>query len=156
LLLSLKCRKRCGDIAEIYQEQARECARPPELIQKAEEWIPNPGHYRRPMLRDALLAVAASRGGTPKIDPRRLGHWLNAAENTIAAGFKLTIERGDKIVVDRPTRAGAACVEPFALEIPLSGVLPFAATTADRIERLLAHAADVESAPARKAAACCR
>jgi hypothetical protein len=67
-----------------------------ELIQKAEEWNPYTSGDQRPALRAALLAVAASRNGPPKIDPRRLGRWLNAAENTIAVGFKLAIDRSDK------------------------------------------------------------
>ena len=67
-----------------------------ELIQKAEEWNPHTSGYQRPALCAALIAVAASRNGPPKIDPRRLGRWLNAAENTIAVGFKLAIDRSDK------------------------------------------------------------
>jgi putative DNA primase/helicase len=67
-----------------------------ELIQKAEEWNTDTGAHERPALRAALLAVAANRSATTTIDARRLGIWLSAAENTVALGFKLTVDRGDK------------------------------------------------------------
>jgi putative DNA primase/helicase len=67
-----------------------------ELIQKAEEWNPHTNAPRRPALRAALLEIAANNFAAPTIDARRLGHWLSAAENTVAVGSKLTVDRGDK------------------------------------------------------------
>lgn len=52
------------------------------------------GIFQRPNLRAALMEVARDRSGK-EIDPLRLGKWLGKAENNIAAGLKLTSDRGD-------------------------------------------------------------
>jgi putative DNA primase/helicase len=62
----------------------------PELVALAEN---------TPDLHEALLNVAAERGKgahTAKIDHKILGNWLKRQENTIAEGFKLTVDRSDK------------------------------------------------------------
>lgn len=64
----------------------------PDLIERANDQGPS-GDYLRPRLRDALLEVARSRIGA--IDAKRLGRWLAKTENNIAAGLKLTSDRGD-------------------------------------------------------------
>jgi putative DNA primase/helicase len=51
------------------------------------------GVLSRPRLRDALLDIARERAGG--IDARRLGRWLSKTENSVAAGLKLTSDRGD-------------------------------------------------------------
>jgi putative DNA primase/helicase len=48
----------------------------------------------RPNLGAALMEVARDRRGSD-VDPVRLGRWLGKAENNVAAGFKLTSDRGD-------------------------------------------------------------
>ncbi len=64
----------------------------PDLIERANDQGPS-GDYLRPRLRDALLEIARSRVGT--IDAKRLGRWLAKTESNIAAGLKLTSDRGD-------------------------------------------------------------
>lgn len=49
--------------------------------------------FRRPALRAAALDIAPGRRG--EIDPRALGKWLGKAENSVAAGLKLTCNRND-------------------------------------------------------------
>jgi hypothetical protein len=48
-----------------------------------------------PVLWDALFAIAAPRSGFQTIDARLLGLWLRDNLGTIAAGHKLTVDRGD-------------------------------------------------------------
>jgi putative DNA primase/helicase len=64
----------------------------PDLIERANDQGTS-GDYLRPRLRDALLEVARSRVGG--IDAKRLGRWLAKTENNLAAGLKLTSDRGD-------------------------------------------------------------
>jgi putative DNA primase/helicase len=49
-----------------------------------------------PSLHAALLEVAAQRSAATQIDTRRLGRWLQKHTNTIACGFKLTVDHSDK------------------------------------------------------------
>jgi putative DNA primase/helicase len=69
-----------------------------ELIAKAAEIVPGayPIKYARPMLRDALMDVAKDRGGQA-IDNTQLGKWLGNNEDTICAGYKLTVDRSNKV-----------------------------------------------------------
>jgi putative DNA primase/helicase len=46
-------------------------------------------------LREALLAIAAARSGSHPIDAIRLGRWLQRNVDTVAAGYKLTVDRSD-------------------------------------------------------------
>jgi putative DNA primase/helicase len=66
-----------------------------ELISLAEE-LDNTGARLRPKLHTALRVVAEKRGQPGQIDNDRLGRWLHANENTIAAGHKLVADRSDK------------------------------------------------------------
>jgi putative DNA primase/helicase len=65
-----------------------------ELIEQAEAWAQ--GNRIHPELFAALFAVAAPRGGGQQIDPVRLGLWLRANLDTVARGWKLTVDRTDK------------------------------------------------------------
>jgi putative DNA primase/helicase len=66
-----------------------------ELIERAQDGGLD-GQWLRPLLREALLEVARTRSGEPKIDSKRLGIWLRSANDTVAEGYKLTIDRSDK------------------------------------------------------------
>ena len=69
----------------------------PELIELAHERRSRDGYAARPDILAALLAIAQKHGGpTGQIEPRRLGKWLIKQENTIAAGFKMTVDRSDQ------------------------------------------------------------
>ena len=61
-----------------------------ELLDQANEPAPN-GGWKRPQLHSAMLDV--SRNPRGEIDPVRLGKWLGATENNIAAGMKLISDR---------------------------------------------------------------
>jgi putative DNA primase/helicase len=63
-----------------------------DLIGRANDQEPV-GGFLRPGLRAALIEIARERAGG--IDPRRLGRWLSKTENNVAAGLKLTSDRGD-------------------------------------------------------------
>jgi putative DNA primase/helicase len=52
------------------------------------------GAFTRPKLRDALLEIGRDRHGG--MDPKRIGKWLSRNENNVAAGLKLTCDRGDE------------------------------------------------------------
>jgi putative DNA primase/helicase len=78
-----------------------------ELVTEAEAWAQ--GQRRHPELFAALYAVAASRGGTQQIDPMRLAHWLRKNCDTIADGWKLIVDRGDR---QRPRWKLTARLEP--------------------------------------------
>jgi putative DNA primase/helicase len=69
-----------------------------ELIAKADEMVPGvyPTKRVRPMLRDALIDVARDRSGQA-IDNTQLGKWLGSNEDTICAGYKLTVDRSNKV-----------------------------------------------------------
>jgi putative DNA primase/helicase len=67
-----------------------------ELVALAEETDNQTNTRPRPALYAALLAVAEKRGQPGRIDNDRLGRWLSRNLNTIAAGFKLTVDRSDK------------------------------------------------------------
>ena len=53
------------------------------------------GSHRRSALWDALFALAAPRSGFQAIDPRRLGTWLRDNIDTIASGYRLSVDRSD-------------------------------------------------------------
>jgi putative DNA primase/helicase len=63
-----------------------------DLVSRANDHGPL-GAVMRPGLRAALLEVARGRHG--EIEPRRVGRWLAKAENNVAGGLKLTVDRGD-------------------------------------------------------------
>ena len=63
-----------------------------DLINRANDQEPV-SVFLRPGLRAALIEIARERAG--EIDPRRLGRWLSKTENNVAAGLKLTSDRGD-------------------------------------------------------------
>jgi hypothetical protein len=66
-----------------------------EVIANAETWVQN--RRLHPELFAALFAVANSpRGGTQQIDPMRLGLWLLRNLDTVADGWKLTVDRSDR------------------------------------------------------------
>lgn len=68
----------------------------PEIIELAEARYPYDGSLQRPRLHAVLVDVAQKRAGPAgKLDARRLGKWLSKNENTIAAGFKLIVDRAD-------------------------------------------------------------
>jgi putative DNA primase/helicase len=68
----------------------------PEIIDLAEARHSYDGSPMRPGLHAILGEVAQKhRASAGQIDGRRLGKWLTKQENTIAAGFKLTIDRSD-------------------------------------------------------------
>lgn len=67
-----------------------------EIVDLAEERRSYDGSLLRPNINAVLVENAQKRNGPAgKIEPRRLGKWLTKHENTIAAGFKLTIDRSD-------------------------------------------------------------
>jgi putative DNA primase/helicase len=69
----------------------------PEIIDLAEGRYSYNGSPERPGLHAALVEIAQKRGAPAgQIDARRLGRWLTKQENTIAGGFKLTIDRSDR------------------------------------------------------------
>jgi putative DNA primase/helicase len=63
-----------------------------DLVSRANDQGPA-SVFLRPGLRAALIEIARERAGG--IDPRRLGRWLSRTENNVAAGLKLTADRGD-------------------------------------------------------------
>ena len=67
-----------------------------ELIELAEERRSYGGELAHATTHAILIGIAEKRGAAGKIEPRRLGKWLTANENTIAAGLKLTVDRADK------------------------------------------------------------
>jgi hypothetical protein len=67
-----------------------------DLVTLVEDCDSENNDRRRPELYAAVLAIAEKRGQAGRIDNDRLGRWLNANENTIAAGYKLTADRSDK------------------------------------------------------------
>jgi putative DNA primase/helicase len=67
-----------------------------EIIELAEERRSYDGSFARPNIHAVLAEVAQKRSGqSGQLDARRLGKWLTKQENTIANGFKLTVDRGD-------------------------------------------------------------
>ena len=54
------------------------------------------GHPAKPLLRAAFLEVAAAQTREPQIDATRLGNWLRGAKDTVAGGYKLTVDDSDK------------------------------------------------------------
>jgi putative DNA primase/helicase len=65
-----------------------------ELVNRAEERHPEDGPYMRPELRNSFLSVARQRKADhSEIDRTQLGKWLHASANTIAQGYKLTVDR---------------------------------------------------------------
>jgi hypothetical protein len=67
-----------------------------EIIDLAEARYSHSGELVRPGLAAALAEIAQKRGvPAGQIDARRLGRWLTQHENSIAAGFKLTVDRTD-------------------------------------------------------------
>jgi putative DNA primase/helicase len=67
-----------------------------ELINAAEAYNTFTGTMQRPELQAALLAIAETRGQVGRINHERLGRWLSRNENTVGAGFKLTVDRSDQ------------------------------------------------------------
>jgi putative DNA primase/helicase len=70
-----------------------------EIIDHAEERHSYDGSRTRPVIHAVLIEVAQKHAAPGQIEPRRLGRWLTKQENTIAAGLKLTVDRGD---IQRP------------------------------------------------------
>lgn len=68
---------------------------PTELAELAQEQRSYDSTFARPKLRDALLDVAQKKSAVGQIEPRRLGRWLVANENTIAYGLKLRVDKSD-------------------------------------------------------------
>jgi hypothetical protein len=53
------------------------------------------GSHRRSALWDAPFALAAPRSGYEVIDPRRSGTWLRDNIDSIAPGYRLSVDRND-------------------------------------------------------------